>query len=306
MLKCIIIVTYEPELNQLRHLVKNVQAADFLPILVDNSEKNPLKKGLFFGEIQMIAMQGNAGIAAAQNAGITLAKKLGAEIIGFFDQDSQADAELIQKLSNYTDLYEDCVIAPVALEKDTLLEYPVQRLNKMGYPKDVYVKNAKRPQKVDLVISSGTMMSMKVIEKAGMFDEDFFIDFVDIEWCLRCKKAAVPIYVLPDAVLYHKIGNEVIDAGQMKITVHSPLRTYYKVRNSFLLLYKKVNVIFAFRQILPAVIHNLLLIFRVENKKEYLKYYLLGIGHGICGVKGKYKKDNYDAKRKCKHLHGLL
>lgn len=290
MLKCIIIVTYEPELNHLRHLVKNVQAADFLPILVDNSEKNPLKKGLFFGEIQMIAMQGNEGIAAAQNAGIALAKELGAEIIGFFDQDSQADAELIQKLSNYTDLYEDCVIAPVALEKDTFLEYPVQRLNNIGYPKDVYVKNAKRPQKVDLVISSGTMMSMQVLEKAGMFDEDFFIDFVDIEWCLRCKKAAIPIYVLPDAVLYHKIGNEVIDAGQMEITVHSPLRTYYKVRNSFLLLHKKVNVIFAFRQILPAVIHNFLLIFQVENKKEYLKYYLLGICHGVCGIKGKYKK----------------
>lgn len=290
MLKCIIIVTYEPELNQLRHLVKNVQAAGFLPILVDNSEKNPLKKRLFLGEIQMVDMQGNAGIAAAQNAGITLAKKLGAEIIGFFDQDSQADAELIQKLLDHTKLYEDCVIAPVALEKDTFLEYPVQRLNKMGYPKDVYVKNAKRPQKVDLVISSGTMMPMKVIEKAGMFDEDFFIDFVDIEWCLRCKKAAVPIYVLPDALLYHKIGNETIDAGQMEITVHSPLRTYYKVRNSFLLLYKKVNVIFAFRQILPALIHNLLLIFKVEKRKEYLKYYLLGIYHGICGVKGKYKK----------------
>lgn len=290
MLKCIIIVTYEPELNQLRHLVKNVQMAGFLPILADNSEKNPLKKGLFFGKIQMIDMQGNAGIAAAQNAGITLAKKLGAEIIGFFDQDSQADAELIQKLSDYTELYGGCVVAPLALEKDTLLEYPVQRLNKMGYPKDVYVKNAKRPQKVDLVISSGTMMSMKVIEKAGMFDEDFFIDFVDIEWCLRCKKAEIPIYVFPDAILYHKIGNKTIDAGQMEITVHSPLRTYYKVRNSFLLFYKKINVVFTLRQILPAVIHNFLLIFKVENKKEYLKYFLLGICHGICRVKGKYKK----------------
>ena len=290
MLKCLIIVTYEPALEHLSSLIKNVQTAGFLPILIDNSEKHPLKKGMFLGEIQMIFMEGNAGIAAAQNAGVLLAKKLGAELIGFFDQDSQADAELIQKLSDYTELYDGCVVAPLALEKDTLLEYPVQRLNNIGYPKDVYVKNAKRPQKVDLVISSGTMMSLQVLEKAGMFDEDFFIDFVDIEWCLRCKKAAVPIYVLPDAVLYHKIGNEVIDAGQMKITVHSPLRTYYKVRNSFLLLYKKVNVIFAFRQILPAVIHNFLLIFQEENKKEYLKYYLLGICHGVCGIKGKYKK----------------
>ena len=290
MLKCIIIVTYEPELNQLRHLVKNVQAAGFLPILADNSEKSPLKKELFLGEIQVVAMYGNAGIAAAQNAGIALAKELDAEVIGFFDQDSNAEVELIEKLSNYIEHHPICVAAPLALEKDTLLEYPVQTLNGIGYPKDIYVKNAKQPQKVDLVISSGTMMNMSVLEKAGGFDEDFFIDFVDIEWCLRCKKAEIPVYVLPDAVLYHKIGNETVDAANMEITVHSPLRTYYKVRNSFLLIYKKANILFAIRQILPAVLHNFLLILKVENPKEYLKYYFLGICHGICGVKGKYKK----------------
>lgn len=290
MLKCIIIVTYEPELKHLHHLAKNVQDAGFLPIFVDNSEKNPITKQMIPEGCKLVSMEGNEGIAAAQNAGIALAGQFGAEVIGFFDQDSHADSELIKKLSDYVENHEICVSAPLALEKDTLLEYPVQNLNRMGYPKDVFVKDAKEPQKVDIVISSGTMMRMQVLEKAGGFDEDFFIDFVDIEWCLRCKKTEIPIYVLPDAVLYHKIGNETIDAAHMEITVHSPLRTYYKVRNSFLLFYKKINVIFTIRQILPAVIHNLLMIFQVEQKKEYLKYYLLGICHGICGVKGKYKK----------------
>ena len=290
MLKCIIIVTYEPKLGHLCQLVKGVQTAGFLPIIVDNSEKYPITQQIVSEECSVVSMGKNAGIASAQNAGIALAKRLGAEIIGFFDQDSSADAELIRRLSDYVERHSASVAAPLALEKDTLLEYPVQTLNSIGYPKDVYVKNAKEPQKVDLVISSGTMMTMNVLEKAGGFDEDFFIDFVDIEWCLRCKKAEIPIYVLPDAVLYHKIGSETVDTANMEITVHSPLRTYYKVRNSFLLLYKKVNLIFTIRQILPAVIHNFLLIFRVKNKKEYLKYYLLGILDGICGVKGKYKK----------------
>lgn len=292
MLKCIIIVTYEPVINHLNHLVENVQDAGFLPIIVDNSEKNPVTRKMVSEECSIISMRENAGIAAAQNAGIALAKKFGAEIIGFFDQDSHADAELIRKLSDYVVSHEDCVAAPLALEKDTFLEYPVQNLNRIGYPKDIYVKDAKEPQRVDLVISSGTMMSMSVLDKAGGFDEDFFIDFVDVEWCLRCKKAGIPIYVLPDAVLYHKIGNETIEAAQMEITVHSPLRTYYKVRNSFLLFYKKINVIFTIRQILPALIHNFLLLFKVKNKKEYIKNYFAGIIHGICGVRGKYKKGN--------------
>ena len=292
MLKCIIIVTYEPELNHLHHLIKNVQNAGFISIIVDNSEKNPITQQMLPEECKLVSMEGNAGIAAAQNAGIECAKKLGADIISFFDQDSNADAELIQKLADYVETHEGCVAAPLALEKNTLLEYPVQNLNCIGYPKDIYVKNAKEPQRVDLVISSGTMMSMNVLEKTGGFDEDFFIDFVDVEWCLRCKKAGIPIYVLPDAVLYHKIGNETIETAQMEITVHSPRRTYYKVRNSFLLFYKKVNVIFTIRQILSALIHNFLLLFKVKNKKEYIKYYFTAIIHGICGVRGKYQKGN--------------
>lgn len=290
MIKCAIIVTYEPEMQQLKKIIQRIKQANFIPIIVDNSEKKVEKFEHEFPDSIIVSMEGNRGIAHAQNAGIARAVALNAQRIAFFDQDSDIDAELIEKLENYIEEKGMCVTVPVALEKDTLLEYPVQKLNCIGFPKDVYVKNKKHPQKVDIVISSGTMMNMKIIENVGGFDEDFFIDFVDVEWCLRCKKAEIPIYVLPDAILYHKIGNKTIDIAKMEIIVHSPIRTYYKVRNSFLLLYKKVNLLFTIRQILPAVFHNFLLIFQVENKKEYLKYYLLGIGHGICGVKGKYEK----------------
>lgn len=290
MTKCVIVVTYEPELNNLRRLSKCVQDAGFIPVIVDNSLKKRVEqKDVCSGSI-IISMGKNAGIAAAQNAGIRYALNLGAEVIGFFDQDSDADTALIHRLAEYLSMYGDCVVAPLALEKGTLKEYPVQRLNKIGYPYDVYVKGCKEPKQVDIVISSGMMTTAPVLEKAGSYDEDFFIDFVDIEWCLRCKKAGIPIYVIPDAVLLHKIGNETIDMDKMEITVHSPVRTYYKVRNSFLLLYKKAGVVFSIRQILPALLHNFLLIFHVENKREYAKSYFTGILHGICGVRGEYRK----------------
>ena len=289
MTKCVIIVTYEPELNNLKRLTECAQAAGFLPIISDNSEKHPVTKPQVAKGSQVICMGGNAGIAAAQNAGIRLAKKLGADVIGFFDQDSQADEKLLGKLEEALYMLGECVVSPLALEKGSLEEYPVQTLNRFGYPKDVFVKGKKSPQKVDLVISSGMMTFMSVFEKVGNYEEDFFIDFVDVEWCLRCKKAKVPVYVIPDAVLMHKIGNENVSVGEMNIVVHSAVRTYYKVRNSFLLFYKKAGVIFTIRQILPALLHNFLLIFSVKDKGMYAKYYFLGIIHGICGVRGKYK-----------------
>lgn len=290
MTKCVIIVTYEPELNNLKRLSECVQDAGFTPVIVDNSVKNQVRQEDVSDGSKIISMGTNAGIAAAQNAGIQYALDAGAEILGFFDQDSDADAKLIDQLVENLKLHGDCVVAPLALEKGTLKEYPVQRLNKLGYPYDVYVKGCTEPEKVDIVISSGMMTTAGVLVKAGNYDEDFFIDFVDIEWCLRCKKAGIPIFVIPDAILMHKIGNETIEMDKLEITVHSPVRTYYKVRNAFLLLYKKAGVVFSARQILPALLHNFFLLFRVEKKREYAKYYVMGIFHGIFGVRGKYRK----------------
>lgn len=290
MTKCVIIVTYEPELNNLKRLTKCAEDAGFLPILVDNSEKYPVDKNQFSPQAHVISMNGNVGIAAAQNAGVLYAKKLGAQVVGFFDQDSTADEKLLKKLEKSLLELGKCVVSPLALDKDTMEEYPVQNLNQFGYPKDVFVKGKKNPEKVDLVISSGMVTTMEVFEQVGYYDEDFFIDFVDVEWCLRCKKAEIPIFVIPDAVLLHKIGNENVAVGDKKIVVHSAVRTYYKVRNSFLLLYKKAGLIFTIRQILPAVLHNFLLVFSVKNKGMYLKYYFKGILHGICGIRGKYRE----------------
>lgn len=290
MKKCVIIVTYEPEMENLNRLVRCAQRADFTPVIVDNSRKNKVKAEEMPEEIVIISMNGNAGIAAAQNAGIRCAEKMGAEIVGFFDQDSSADEMLLTRLAKFLGEKGNCVVAPVALDKETLEEYPVQRLKKNGYPYDVYVKDCKEPQRADLVISSGMMTTSEVLSRVGDYDEDFFIDFVDIEWCLRCKKQQIPIYVLPDAVLFHKIGEKNVDLETMELTIHSPARTYYKVRNAFLLLRKEISPIFCVRQILPAVIHNFLQIFYVKKKWEYLKYYFLGIWHGICGVRGQYGK----------------
>lgn len=291
MTKYVIIVTYEPEKEQLKKLTDCAAEAGFIPVVADNSRKALVSAEQVSEKTKIVSMHGNAGIAAAQNAGIEYALDHGAGIIAFFDQDSKIDSRLLKILEENLEKLGECVVAPTAVDMDSKEEYPVQKLGKLGYPKDIYVKGAKKPVQADLIISSGTMTTAEVLRKTGKFDEDFFIDFVDVEWCLRCRKAGIPIYVIPQAVLEHKIGSEEIHAEGMTITVHSPLRTYYKVRNSFLLFRKKAGVLFTLRQILPALVHNFLLLFHVKEKGNYLKYYITGIGHGIIGVRGRYPED---------------
>lgn len=288
MIKCVVIVTYEPNLDKLKALIRSVMEAGCVPVIVDNSERMKIANEELCPECLLISMPENVGIAMAQNVGIKAAMDAGAEVIGFFDQDSEIADELIPKLISRLNELGDAVVVPVSLDKESGKEYPSALMKKCGGTKDVYALNADHPVPVDFAISSGTFTTWKVMEKAGLFDEDFFIDFVDIEWCLRCRKSGIKIYVIPDAILYHKIGIRTIKKCGLTISVHSPYRTYYKVRNGFLLRRKKLKSLFVTKQILVALVHNFLLTFDKTQGKEYRKYYYAGLRDGIRKKTGKY------------------
>lgn len=287
----IIVVTYEPDFNNLKRLVACVQKAEGEVIIVDNSEKNRVSAKMFESPVCVVDMNGNQGIAKAQNKGIEVALARDADIVGFFDQDSVIRDTVIKTLSEEIKKNKNIVVAPVAIDAVTKCEYPAQIIKKSGLPKDVFVREASVPIKVDIVISSGMFVSRSVIEKVGSYDEDLFIDFVDIEWCIRCKRRGIQIYELPTVILEHRIGCSTKKIGPFHVLIHSPYRTYYKVRNSFLMLRKKrCGVLFALRQIASAVLMNFFLVFG-ENGRAYLKYYYFGIYDGIFGKVGKYSHE---------------
>lgn len=285
--KAIIIVAYEPDIGNLRRLSFLLEENKFIPIIADNSEKINVNRKDVSDSSVIITLGCNEGIAKAQNVGVRKAEELGCNIIGFLDQDSEIDSACLHKLENAIEENPEIVIAPVSIDKTTGEEYPSQRLNKIGYPYDVFVKGKSNKERVDIVISSGTMTSTRIIKEVGLMDEDFFIDFVDIEWCLRCKKKGVAIFVDPEAVLYHSIGTSDKKVLRMVINNHSAYRTYYKVRNSFLIFRKKMGLLFSLRQLIPAVGKNFISAVSSENKKMYFHYYFKAIRDGLNGKTGK-------------------
>jgi rhamnosyltransferase len=285
----VIIVIYNPVINQLTSLVKKLLLNSVTPIIVDNSDTTVFDLNLDFDQVKYVRMNGNEGIAKAQNQGIKLSIKENFDIIGFLDQDSDFTVNFFGLLLKIISTLGEAVIVPCSINNDLKIEYPSQVLNKIGCPSNSYVFGKNIVSKVDLAISSGTFFFANIINKVGLFDEDFFIDFVDYEWCLRCHLANIPIYAVSDMVLIHKIGSKQRDYNFFKILVHSPKRTYYKVRNVFLLFRKKFPILYSIRQLLSSLFHNFVIIFSEEKPLEYSKYYFLGIIHGIIGKKGKYK-----------------
>jgi rhamnosyltransferase len=283
-----IIVAYYPDTDRLKRLCSSLRGQGIHVLVIDNSEPGELNKNFRHEECTIIAAGRNLGIAAAQNTGIEHALARGADILLFFDQDSRIDDGLPGKLCDPLLNNPLSITVPVSIDRLSGDEYPSRVLNRFGWPSNVFCRGKTTLTPVDISIASGTATTPEVFRKAGLFDESLFIDFVDVEWFLRCKRRGVQTFVVPEAVMDHHIGERTLDLGLIKITQHSPMRTYYKVRNSFLLLRRNIPVLFCIRQILPALLHNALLLCFVKNKKEYFLHYLQGICDGILGNSGEY------------------
>jgi rhamnosyltransferase len=286
----VVIVTYYPEIERLTRICSILEQNKANVILVDNSEECIITNLSSNENISIIPLFFNSGIAHAQNVGINEALTCGAEIIVFFDQDSEIEHNFLQTLISPIIVGKPMVVAPVSIDSKSGNEYTPFKFSKFGLLKEVYRREESNPYPVDVVISSGTAATKEVFGIAGLMDEDFFIDVVDSDWCIRCRAKGIPIFINPKSIMKHSIGIANVNLGIIKTLIHSPSRTYYKTRNPFLFLRKKnVPSLLGIKEILAALIHQFFQLFYVDNKKAYLKSYICAIYDGITGVKG-YKK----------------
>ena len=113
-------------------------------------------------------------------------------------------------------------------------------------------------------------------------DEEFFIDFIDVEYCFRCQKNKIPIFVNTSVLMKHSIGIYDIKLLNKKLTIHSSERSYFKIKNSLLLLNKSsVPKLSALYYVLSAIHNSLLIILFVKDKISYFKSSLKGFSDGL-------------------------
>jgi rhamnosyltransferase len=282
-----IIVTYNPDLAALVRLC-HALAGSAQVIVVDNSEPAQVRAPELPPGCRVLALGHNAGIAHAQNVGINAARAGGAGLIFFFDQDSTIDASYVLRMAQGVDPQVAAVYGPVCIDAARGFEYPAYRLGRFGLPGGVSWAGPPRLYPVDLIISSGSLATAAALDKAGLMDEDFFIDYVDLEWCLRCRSRAIPIFMNQNVTMTHSVGMRSVKLGPITTFIHSPLRTYYKMRNPFLLLRKKdVGLPYAAREIASALLHHLLQLLMLGERRKYAGPIAAGLRDGLLGSAGK-------------------
>lgn len=282
---CCVIVCYRPKIERVHRLATMLSSGGARVVIVDNTEHPTLDGASLPTRCTLLTLGSNTGIAHAQNAGIAVAGNT--EAIAFFDQDSEPPEGLLETLVSSLRFGQADIVAPACVDDDSGAELPSTRLDVRGRSAAVYCLGSRAPVAVDVVISSGSVATREVFSLAGGFDEAFFIDFVDTEWCLRCRAKGVPIRVIPEAVMKHRIGSAAAKVAGLTVSIHSPLRCYYQVRNCFLLLRKKhVPLVYSLGQLVSILANRALLLMLVDDRLAYLKACLSGLRDGIRGLSG--------------------
>ncbi|MCZ8167492.1 hypothetical protein [Silanimonas sp.] len=280
-----VIVAFHPNLEQLRILCDQLLGISHHVLVVDNT---PQPQELGLGErIQHLPLLSNTGIAHAQNVGAQRALQMQADVVAFFDQDSCPEEATLVAMDAAISTTDFDILAPTCVDSLNREVLPAYRLSVLGIPHPIYADGPSVAVPVDLVISSGNFVRSRVFQRGVWMDRTLFIDYVDFEWCFRCRRHGFSVGLVSAARMSHRIGEKTLQYAGVRTSLHGPARSYYKLRNPLLLLRRReVPVLYALRELTAAVLQALVVLRQHEHRKLYLSAFLSGVRDGLLNRSG--------------------
>jgi rhamnosyltransferase len=232
---CAVLVTYHPAgdfASRLERIVPQVGRS----VIIDNGSgarsTAMLRELAARPAVALLANQENLGIARALNMGVQHALAHGCSWAVLLDQDTEVDANLVATLLATRAAFPDAERVAVVGSRfrDT-----------HGRPAESLPTGTRGEhwQAVESVITSGSLLSLQVYAAIGPFRDEFFIDYVDTEYCFRARAAGFSVIETRQALMSHTVGAPTQHRllGKSKWTTnHSADRRYYIARNNTVLL----------------------------------------------------------------------
>jgi rhamnosyltransferase len=194
---------------------------------VDNSDSPSIgleRRLAKLGNVEYLPQGENLGVAAALNIGAEKAINNGFDLLLTMDQDSRATPGMVAKMLRCLEGKDRVgIISP--------------------YHGSEFAPNPDccGCEEVLTEMTSGNLLDLSVYSKVGSFLEEYFIDCVDDEYCLRLNAAGYRVIRCNDAILEHNLGT--ITAHRYRgrkilVANQNPLRRYYMTRNRFYVIKK--------------------------------------------------------------------
>ena len=218
----ITIVLYKEEMNLICQCLENIK--NFKIIIVDNAGNADLKKNIEekFKIYKYILNKKNYGYAKATNQAI---KQCDTEYVLTLQADCLISNKDISILLKSHKKYKNCFLtAPTFYDKDSKLSYNGGCLPEKNIRMDVL--NLEGDVCVETVSTATILFKKKDLLELGLFDENFFIYFVDYELCRRIIKRKKSIIQIFEAQNRHVHGQLKVKNFLKKIFIRNYHFTY--------------------------------------------------------------------------------
>ena len=226
-----IATAYHPDARLLA-VVEAASAACTEVLVVDNTPGgSELLADALPERVRVLRPDGNLGLAGALNMGLREVSA-GSDAVLLLDQDSVLSEEMVGRLAAH--LADPTVGAAAPAPWDATRESYIDP--RTALRADVADRDA--------VITSGMVVRRSLLDELGGFREDFFVDCVDQDFCLRLRRTGLRIVQDKTIKLPHSLG-EVREhrflTGHVRVTHHPKWRLYWVIRNGVILVKENVR-----------------------------------------------------------------
>jgi GT2 family glycosyltransferase len=210
-------------------------------ILVDNGSQDDSVPVIHerFPDVALIENGENLGYSLGNNAGIQRAMSEGADYIFLLNNDTEVDPTMLTKLVDVAESDPEIgMVGPTmyCAEPPNMIWSTVNHIDwrhgKLVRPYMAKIDDPPghllpgSPVEVDYIDTCAILVKREVINRIGMMNGDYFINFDDLDWNVRAHKVGYKITYVPSARMWHKVSATM---GQA-----SPATTYYMTRNALL------------------------------------------------------------------------
>ena len=178
----------------------------------------------------------NLGLGAAQNQGLMAVTQAAMDWLLLLDDDSVPAANMVAALraaaAREADPSRLGLLVPRLIDPAGSVNAPVYLKGPLGWVWRRRLRPGQTVRGLSFAAASGSLMPVSVLSRVGLMRAEFFIDYIDIDFCLRLQRAGLTMVAVGDACLQHRFGVPAEGDGRRWRRAHSSarLRTIFQNR----------------------------------------------------------------------------
>jgi GT2 family glycosyltransferase len=205
-------------------------------LLVDNGSIDGTARAVCesFPTVRLLREEENLGFAGGNNVGIRAALALGADYVFLLNNDTTIAPDAVARCVQTAQLHSDAgAVCPIVYfaEPPRMIWYAgaifepsrAHSGRMLGY-RELDRGQFASPQETARAVGAAVLFPRAALEDVGLFDQELFFLYEDVDWSLRARRAGYRIFLAPQAKVWHRVS---ASAGGE----HSSTIAYYDTRN---------------------------------------------------------------------------